>query len=191
VRGDETAAIERLSAVVKEGIKAAVSRRTVQEVVSAGRSDLLEQMLAEARVRSPELGIEVVDVRVKRIDLADEVSESVYDRMREERRRTAAQLRAEGEEEWQRIQADADRQRTVILAEAYRDAERIRGQGDARAADIYAQAFSKNAEFYSFYRSMAAYRQSIGGEQDVLVLQPDSDFFQFLQSRFGPAAVSN
>ena len=191
VRGDETLAIERLSAVVKEGIKAAISQRTVQEVVSAGRSDLLEQMLIEAQERSPELGIEVVDVRVKRIDLADEVMQSVYDRMREERRRTAAQLRAEGEEEWERIQADADRQRTVILAEAYRAAERIRGQGDAGASEVYARAYTQDPDFYSFYRSMAAYRQSIGGDQDVLVLQPDSDFFQFLQSRTGPAAVSN
>jgi membrane protease subunit HflC len=185
VRGDEAAAIERLSAVVKEGIKAAVSRRTVQEVVSAERSELIDQMLIDARARSPELGIEIVDVRVKRIDLADEVSESVYDRMKEERRRTAAQLRAEGEEELERIQADADRQRTVILAEAYRDAERLRGQGDARAAEIYAVAYNQNPQFYSFYRSMAAYRESIGGDQDVLVLQPDSDFFQFLQSRSG------
>jgi membrane protease subunit HflC len=188
VRGDEAAAIERLSAVVKEGIKAAVSRRTVQEVVSAERSELIDQMLIDARSRSPELGIEIIDVRVKRIDLADEVSESVYDRMKEERRRTAAQLRAEGEEELERIQADADRQRTVILAEAYRDAERLRGQGDARAAEIYARAYTQNPEFYSFYRSMAAYRESIGGDQDVLVLQPDSDFFQFLQSRSGTTA---
>jgi membrane protease subunit HflC len=191
VRGDEGLAIERLSAIVKEGIKAAISQRTVREVVSAERSELMNQMLVEARSRSPELGIEVVDVRVKRIDLADEVSDSVYDRMREERRRTASQLRAEGEEEWSRIQADADRQRTVILAEAYRDAERLRGQGDARAAEIYARAYSQSPEFYSFYRSMAAYRESIGGEQDVLVLQPDSDFFRYLQSQLGSAAVSN
>jgi membrane protease subunit HflC len=191
VSGDEELAIERLSAIVKEGIKAAISRRTVREVVSAERSELMNQMLIEARSRSPELGIEVVDVRVKRIELADEVSESVYGRMREERARTAAQLRAEGEEEWLRVQAGADRQRTVILAEAYRDAERLRGQGDARAAEIYARAYSQNPDFYSFYRSMAAYRESIGGEQDVLVLQPDSEFFRYLQNQLGSAAVSN
>jgi membrane protease subunit HflC len=190
VSGDEELAVERLSAIVKEGIKAAISRRTVVEVVSAERSELMNQMLIEARSRSPELGIEVVDVRVKRIELADEVSESVYGRMREERARTAAQLRAEGEEEWLRTQADADRRRTVILAEAYRDAERLRGQGDARAAEIYARAYSQNPDFYSFYRSMAAYRASIGGEQDVLVLQPDSEFFRYLQSQVG-SAVSN
>ena len=191
VRGDEALAVERLSAIVKEGIKAAISRRTVQEVVSAERSELMDQMLVEARSRSPELGIEVVDVRVKRIDLADEVSESVYLRMREERARTAAQLRAEGEEEWERIRADADRQREVILAEAYRDAERIRGEGDAAAAEIYARAFTQNSDFYAFYRSMAAYRKSIGGDNDVLVLQPDSDFFRFLQNQAGASAASN
>jgi membrane protease subunit HflC len=182
VGGDETRAIDRLSAIVKEGIKASISRRTVQEVVSAERSELMDQMLIQARERSPELGIEVVDVRVKRIDLSDEVSESVYLRMQQERRRTAAQLRAEGEEEYTRIRADADRQRTVILAEAYRDAERIRGAGDARRAEIYAAVGSQDPEFYAFYRSMQAYRESIGNEQDVLVLEPDSDFFQFLKN---------
>ena len=187
VGGDEARAIERLSAIVKEGIKAAISRRTVQEVVSAERSELMDTMLLQARDRSPELGIEVVDVRVKRIDLSEEVSESVYQRMQQERQRVATQLRAEGEEEFTRIRADADRQRTVILSEAYRDAERIRGAGDARSAEIYAQAYSQDPEFYSFYRSMQAYRDSIGGDQDVLVLEPDSDFFRFLQNQSGAA----
>jgi membrane protease subunit HflC len=191
VPGGEDAAIQRLAAIVQEGIKAAISRRSVQQVVSAERSELMDQMLIDARSRSPALGIEVVDVRVKRIDLADEVSESVYGRMREERARTAAQLRAEGEEELLRIQAEADRQQTVIQAEAYRDGERIRGEGDARAAEIYARAYTQNPQFYSFYRSMAAYRESIGGDQDVLVLQPDSDFFRYLQNQLGNAAVSN
>ncbi len=191
VRGNEGLAQERLAAIVKEGIKAAISRRTVQEVVSAERSELMDQMLIEARSRSPELGIEVVDVRVKRIDLSEEVSDSVYQRMREERRRTAAELRAEGNEEAQRIEADAERQRTVILAEAYRDSERLRGEGDARAADIYAQAFNRDPDFYAFYRSMSAYRQAIGGPQDVLVLQPDSDFFKYLQSQFGSGVTAS
>jgi membrane protease subunit HflC len=181
VGGDETRAIERLSAIVKEGIKAAISRRTVQEVVSAERSELMDQMLIQARDRSPELGIEVVDVRVKRIDLSEEVSESVFLRMRQERQRVAVQLRAEGDEEYTRIRADAERQRTVILSEAYRDSERIRGAGDARKAEIFSQAGAVDSEFYSFYRSMQAYRQSIGKDQDVLVIEPDSDFFQFLK----------
>jgi membrane protease subunit HflC len=146
-------------------------------------------MLTQARERLPEqLGIEVVDVRVKRIDLSEEVSESVYRRMRQERDRVAAQWRAEGDEQYERIRAEADRQRTVILSEAYRDAEKIRGSGDAQAADIYAQAYSKDPEFYSFYRSMQAYRESIGRDQDVLVLKPDSEFFQFLQKQLGSSA---
>ena len=185
VGGDETLAVERLSAIIKEGIKAAISQRTVQQVVSAERSELLEEMLKTARERTPELGIQVVDVRVKRIDLSEEVSESVYNRMRQERQRVASQLRAEGDEEYERIRADADRQRTVILAEAYRDSERIRGTGDAQAAEIYAGAYSKDRDFYAFYRSMQAYRQAIGRDQDVLVLQPDSDFFKFLQNQLG------
>ena len=187
VQGDEQLALQRLSAIIGEGIKAAVSRRTVQEVVSAERSELMNEMLDEVRSRSPELGISVVDVRVKRIDLSEEVSGSVFDRMRSERQRVAAQLRAEGNEESERIRADADRQRTVIEAEAYRDAERIRGDGDAEAAAIYAQAYSQDPDFYAFYRSMTAYRESIGGSQDVLVLQPDSEFFKFLQNQVGVA----
>ena len=178
--GDEIFALERLSAIVKEGIKAQFSQRTVQEVVSAERSELMEGMLVQARESAPALGIEVVDVRVMRIDLSDEVSGSVYSRMQQERARVASQLRAEGAEDAARIQAEADRERTIILAEAYRDSERIRGEGDANASDTYAQAYTQNAEFYSFYRSMQAYRQSLGREQDVLVLDPNSEFFQFL-----------
>lgn len=184
VRGDERLALDRLSAIVKEGIKAAISQRTVQQVVSAERSELLQDMISQVQERSPELGVEVVDVRVKRIDLPDEVSESVYQRMREERQRTATQLRAEGDEEHERIKADADGQRTVILSQAYRDAEQVRGDGDAQATELYAQAYSQNPEFYAFYRSMQAYRESIGGEQDILVLEPTSEFFRFL--RGGP-----
>ncbi len=185
VRGDEQLAVERLSAIIKEGIKAAISQRTVQQVVSAERAELMEEMLKTTRERTPELGIQVVDVRVKRIDLSEEVSESVYNRMRQERQRVASQLRAEGDEEFERIRADADRQRTVILSEAYRDAERIRGAGDARAAEIYSEAYAKDRDFYAFYRSMQAYRKAIGRDQDVLVLQPDSDFFKFLQNQLG------
>jgi modulator of FtsH protease HflC len=145
----------------------------------------MEEMLKVTRERTPELGVQVVDVRVKRIDLSEEVSDSVYNRMRQERQRVASQLRAEGDEEYERIRADADRQRTVILSEAYRDAERIRGAGDASAAQIYANAYAKDRDFYAFYRSMQAYRQAIGRDQDVLVLQPDSDFFKFLQNQLG------
>ena len=186
-RGDELFAEQRLSAIIREGIKAEFSQRTVQEVVAAERSELMNQMLLTAANQAPALGLEVVDVRVMRIELSDEVSDSVFQRMQQERGRVAAQLRAEGEEEAERIRADADRQRTVILAEAYRDAERTRGEGDARAAEIYAIAYNRDPEFYSFYRSMSAYRESIGGQQDVLVLSPDSEFFRFLQHEMGAA----
>ena len=184
-RGDELFAQQRLSAIIREGIKAEFSRRTVVEVVSAERSEIMSQMLVQAKQRAPELGLEVVDLRVMRIELSDEVSDSVYARMQQERARVASQLRAEGSEDAELIRADADRQRTVILAEAYRDAEVMRGEGDARAAETYANAYSGNPEFYAFYRSMEAYRKSIGREQDVLVLSPDSEFFQFLQEQTG------
>jgi membrane protease subunit HflC len=186
-RGDETFAEQRLSAIIREGIKAEFSQRTVQEVVAAERSEIMNQMLVTAHNQAPALGIDVVDVRVMRIELSDEVSGSVFSRMQQERGRVAAQLRAEGEEEAERIRAEADRERTVILAEAYREAERLRGQGDARAAEVYANAYTQDPAFYSFYRSMAAYRQSIGGQQDVLVLSPDSEFFQYLQEQMGSA----
>lgn len=185
-RGDELFAAQRLSAIIREGIKAEFSQRTVQEVVAAERSEIMNQMLVTASTQAPALGLEVVDVRVMRIELSDEVSGSVFSRMQQERGRVAAQLRAEGEEEAERIRANADRERTIILAEAYRDAERIRGEGDAVAAETYANAYSQNPEFYAFYRSMSAYRQSIGGQQDVLVLSPDSEFFQFLKVQTGP-----
>jgi membrane protease subunit HflC len=183
--GDERIAEERLTAIIKDGIKAEFSARSVKEVVSAERYELMEDMLERASDTASELGIEVVDVRVKRIDLSDEVSDSVFNRMRQERGRVAAQLRAEGFEESEKIRSEADRQRTVTLAEAYRDSESLRGTGDGLAANIYAEAYSKNPEFYAFYRSMAAYRESLGRDNDVLVLTPDSDFFRFLQQQGG------
>lgn len=186
-RGDQIFAQLRLSSIIREGIKAEFSRRTVQEVVSAERSEIMAEMLVQAKLSAPELGIEVVDVRVMSIELSDEVSDSVYARMQQERFRVASQLRAEGSEDAERIRAEADRQRTVILAEAYRDAEIMRGEGDARAASTYGNAYTQNEEFYAFYRSMEAYRASIGGERDILVLSPNSDFFRFLQEQSGVA----
>jgi len=185
VRGDELFAQQRLSAIIREGIKAEFARRTVQEVVAAERSELMNQMLVRAASQTPGLGIEVIDVRVMRIELSDEVSGSVFSRMQQERGRIAAQLRAEGEEDAERIRASADRERTIILAEAYRDAERMRGEGDAVASETYASAYTQNPEFYAFYRSMSAYRASIGGQQDVLVLSPDSEFFKYLRNEMG------
>lgn len=181
--GDEQKAIQSLSDIVTDGLQAAIGRRTVADVVSAAPADLLADTLSAVRARAPDFGIQVVDVRIKRIGMADEAG--VFERMRRERQAVATQLRAEGDEQVARIKADADRQRTVILSEAYRDSERVRGAGDARAAEIYAAAYSKDRDFYAFYRSLQAYRNSIGRGQDVLVLKPDGDFFQFLQKQTG------
>jgi membrane protease subunit HflC len=179
-RGEQLVSSQRLLEIVKDGIRAEFANRTVPEVVTAERRELMADMLSKARSSAAQLGIEVVDVRVKRIEFSDEVSESVFNRMRQERARVAAELRAQGAENAEQIRADADRQRTVILAEAYRDAEIIRGQGDAQSAEIYAKAFQKNEEFYRFYRSIEAYRASIGTDKDVLVLDTSGDFFQYL-----------
>jgi len=179
-RGEEILAGNRLLEIVKDGIRAEFAKRTVPEVVSAERRELMDDMLMKASSAASRFGIEVVDVRVKRIEFSEEVSESVYNRMRQERARTASELRAQGAENAERIRAEADRERTVILAEAYRDAEKVRGQGDATAADIYARAFGKNEEFYSFYRSIQAYRRSVGTSNDILVLDSDSDFLRYL-----------
>jgi membrane protease subunit HflC len=184
--GDEDNAIESLADIVNDGLQAAIGRRTVSDVVSAAPADLLADTLTAVRARAPDFGIQVIDIRIKRIAMADETS--VFERMKRERQAIATQLRAEGDEQVARIKADADRQRTVILSEAYRDSERVRGAGDARAAEIYAAAYSKDRDFYAFYRSLQAYRNSIGRDQDVLVLKPDSDFFQFLQKQVGTTA---
>lgn len=182
--GNESIASQRLLEIIKDSIRAEFARRTVVEVVSAERTVLLDDMIRSARDSATELGINVVDVRVKRIDLPQQVSGSVYDRMREERQRIASQLRAEGAEAAEQIRAEADRERTVTLAEAYRDAEKLRGDGDASAADIYAQAYEQNREFYAFHRSLQAYRKALG-RGDLLVLQPDSEFFKYLNSQAG------
>jgi membrane protease subunit HflC len=176
--GDELLATQRLLEIMKDRIRAEFAKRTVPEVVAAERRELFDIMLAGARDDATSLGIEVVDVRVKRIEFSDEVSESVFNRMRQERARTASELRAQGAEAAEQIRADADRQRTVIVATAYRDAERLRGEGDGSAAQIYANAYKKSPDFYSFYRSMQAYRKSLGQENDVLVLDTKSSFFR-------------
>ncbi len=179
VRGDETFAEQRLSAIIVEGIKAEFGNRTVQEVVSAERTELMSEMIINVRSVALDFGIDVIDVRVKRIELSPEVSDSVYSRMRQERNRVASQLRAEGAEESERIRSNADRQRTVLIAEANRDALELRGEGDARAVEIYANAYTQDEDFYAFYRSMQAYRSSIGGANDLLIISPESEFFEF------------
>ncbi len=184
-RGEQVVAAQRLLEIVKDGLRAEFAKRTVPEVVAAERRALMGSVLSKASSDAGALGIEVIDVRVKRIEFSDDVSESVFNRMRQERARTAAELRAEGAENAEQIRAEADRERTVILAEAYRDAEIIRGEGDAVSADIYAKAYSKDEEFYRFYRSIEAYRESIGTSNDILVIDAKSDFFRYLNDSQG------
>jgi len=179
VRFDKPVAI----AQIKDGLRSEFSKRTLQEVVSGDRAQIMDILSSTAKAEAKQIGIDVLDVRIKRIDLPAEVSSSVYRRMRAERERVARDFRSRGAEAAERIRADADRKSTVILAEAYRDAERQRGEGDARAAEIYAQAFNKNPEFYSFYRSLNAYRSSFQGDGDILVMQSDSEFFQYSNSQ--------
>lgn len=183
--GNEPLAAQRLLEIMKDGIRGEFAKRTVPQVVAAQRRELLDVMLARARDDATSLGIEIVDVRVKRIEFSDEVSESVFNRMRQERARIASELRAQGAESAEQIRAEADRQRTVILATAYRDAEKLRGEGDAGAAQIYADAYRKNPEFFSFYRSILAYRRSFGQPNDLLVIDGRSDFFRYLNEPDG------
>lgn len=157
-------------------------KRTVQEVVASERGEIFDIVKAETEKLPEELGITVKDVQTKRIDLPEEVSHSVYERMRAERLRVAKDFRARGEEAAERIQAKADRDREVILAEAYRDAETIRGEGDAQATEIYAASFGKNEEFYAMYRSLNAYKNVFGSGNDILILKPDSEFFKYFNN---------
>ncbi|SDX10851.1 protease modulator HflC [Thiocapsa roseopersicina] len=174
-----------LSERVNTSLRNEFGKRTIQEVVSDDRLALMALLTKEVNENAQDLGIEVVDVRVKQIDLPPEVSESVYSRMRAERERVARDLRAQGGEAAERIRADADRQRTVIVAEAFRESEETRGEGDARASQIFANAFNQDREFYAFFRSLSAYRSSLGQERDVMVLEPDSDFFRFFRDPAG------
>ena len=179
--GDELVASQRLLETVKDGIRSEFAKRTVIEVVSEERRKVMSEMLNAAALNAINLGIELVDVRVKRVELSDEVSESVYNRMRQERARFASELRAEGAEAAAIIKAEADREVTVIIANAYRDSEKIKGDGDASSTNLYAEAYTQDEEFYSFYRSMEAYKKSIGTGNDILVLDGEGDFFKYLK----------
>jgi membrane protease subunit HflC len=176
--GDRPRAELRLAQIINDALRSEFGKRTIQEVVSGERRQIMSILTVEANKQAQEFGINVADVRVKRIDLPREVSQSVYRRMEAERTRVAKDLRSRGAEAAERIRADADRQRTVILAEAYRDAERLRGEGDALSTEIYSNAFGQDAEFYSFYRSLNAYRTALSNNS-VLVLQTDSEFFKY------------
>ncbi|MDX2219936.1 MAG: protease modulator HflC [Burkholderiales bacterium] len=180
--GDQLRAEVRLSQAINDDMRAQFGQRTLAEVVSGEREKIMETLRQRADEDARKIGIEVLDVRLKRVDLVPEISSDVYRRMDSERKRVANERRSTGSGEAEKIRADADRQREVILAQAYRDAQRIKGEGDAKAAAIYAQAFGKNPEFYSFYRSMDAYRQSFRNKGDVMVIEPNSDFFKYMKN---------
>lgn len=182
VGGDESRAQTRLLQTINDGLRAEFGNRTVHDVVSGERDKIMELMRKRANDDAGKIGVEVLDVRLKRVDLPQEVSVDVYRRMEAERKRVANELRSTGAAESEKIRADADKQREVILAEAYRDAQRIKGEGDAKAAANYAKAYEINPEFYAFYRSLEAYRASFKSKNDIMVLEPNADFFKYLKS---------
>ncbi|HVE50422.1 MAG TPA: protease modulator HflC [Casimicrobiaceae bacterium] len=186
VRGDEEAARRRLSQTVRSNLAEEFNKRTVNEAISTERDSITSVTRAKANADAKSIGVEVVDVRLRRLELPPDVTGPVYQRMESERRRVANELRSLGAAESERIRADADRQRQVILAEAYRQAQKTKGEGDAKASAIYAAAYSGSPEFYKFYRSLEAYRATFRGRSDVMVLDPSSEFFQYFKQSGGP-----
>ncbi|OGT40108.1 MAG: HflC protein, partial [Gallionellales bacterium RIFOXYD2_FULL_52_7] len=182
VGGDEVRANTRLKQTVNSSMREEFGKRTIHEVVSGEREEIMNVLRTKADLDARKIGVQVLDVRLKRVDFPSEISDSVYRRMDAERKRVANELRASGAADGEKIKADADKQREVILAEAYRDAQRTKGEGDAKASSIYAAAFGRNAEFYSFYRSLEAYKQSFKNKSDVMVMDPSSAFFKYLKS---------
>jgi len=180
--GGEVAAEDRLSKVVNAGLRAEFGKRTVHDVIAGERGVVMDTLRKRADLEARQIGIEVVDVRLKRVDYSEEISKSVFDRMIAERKRLANQLRSEGAAASEKIRADADKQREVIIAEAYREAQKTKGEGDAKAGEIYNQSYSRNPEFYAFYRSQEAYKNSFKSKSDVMVLDPNSDFFKYMRS---------
>ena len=186
VQGSEAFAQTRLLQTINDGLRAEFGNRTVHDVVSGERDKIMNLMRDKANEDAQKIGVEVLDVRLKRVDLPQEVSVDVYRRMEAERKRVANELRSTGAAESEKIRADADRQREVIIAQAYREAQQIKGEGDARASAIYARAYEQNPEFYAFYRSLEAYKASFRGRNDLLVLDPNSDFFKYFRSEGKP-----
>jgi len=182
VQGNEGLAQTRLLQTINDGLRAEFGNRTVHDVVSGERDKIMDLMRDRANEDAKTIGVEVLDVRLKRVDLPQEVSVDVYRRMEAERKRVANELRSTGAAESERIRAEADKQREVIVAQAYREAQRVKGEGDAKSTAIYARAYEQNAEFYAFYRSLEAYKASFRGRNDVLVLEPNSEFFKYLRS---------
>lgn len=186
--GDERAAIMRLQAQIRDALNASVNVRTVRDVVALERDVIMNEVRESVRTRALPLGVDIVDVRLKRIEFAPEIAESVYRRMESERLRVANELRSIGAAESEKIRASADREREQIVAEAYAKAQAVMGEGDAAAAALYGTAYSQDAEFYSFYKSLEAYRQSFGRTSDVLIVDPSSDFFRFMKTPSGRPA---
>lgn len=182
VGGDERRAEIRLNQTVNDGLRAEFGKRTINAVVSGSREEIMSIIRAKADQDARTIGVQVVDVRIKRVDLPEAVSENVYRRMEAERKQVANELRSTGAAEAEKIRADADKQKDVIVAEAYRDAQGVKGEGDAKASALYAAAYGKNAEFYAFYRSMQAYRESFKSKSDVMVLDPSADFFKYMKN---------
>ncbi len=180
--GNERSAQDRMSQIVKAALNDEITKRTVREVISGERGKVMDAIRKKVSDEAKQIGVEILDVRLKRVDYVEQINASVYDRMKAERTRVANELRSTGSAESEKIRADADRQRTVLLAEAYRDAEQIRGAGDAKASQIYAEAFGQNPEFYKFYRSLEAYRASFKNHSDMMVVDPNSEFFKYFKS---------
>ena len=183
--GGEAAAEDRLAKVVNAGLRAEFGVRTVREVIAGERTDIMDNLREKANIEASQIGVQVVDVHLKRVDYSEEISKSVFDRMTSERKRIANQLRSEGAAASEKIRADADKQREVIIAEAFRDAQNTKGDGDAIAIEVYAKAYGKSPEFYAFYRSTEAYKNSFKNKSDVMVLDPSSDFFRYLRAADG------
>lgn len=180
--GDEGRARDRMSQIVKAALNDEITKRTVRDVISGERDKVMQAIRNKVTEEARQIGVEIVDVRLKRVDYVEQINNSVYDRMKSERMRVANELRSTGFADSEKIRADADKQRIVILAEAYREAEQTRGVGDAQASQIYAQAFGQNPEFYKFYRSLEAYRSSFKTKNDILLVDPNSEFFKYFKN---------
>ncbi len=184
-RGDLVRAQNRLESIMKDGLRNEFSTRTIIEAVSGERGAITEALKKKAQVPANQLGIKIIDARVSKIDFTDSVSDSVYERMRSERQRVAQDFRSRGLAEGEKIRAEADRKATIIEADAYREAEKIRGEGDANSAKTYADAYGSDAEFYAFYRSLGAYKKSLGSGGDIMVVEPDAEFFKYFRNQGG------
>ena len=189
-QGSERAAEDRVGTLLRDVLNQAVNKRTVNDITSRERDKAMQEIAEALQARVKDLGVEIVDVRLKRVDFSPEISESVYRRMEAERKRVASEERSKGSAEAEKIRADAERQREVLLAEAYREAQKLKGEGDARASSIYAQAFGQNPEFAQFYRSLEAYRSSFRNRSDVMVVDPSSEFFRYMKSPTGKAPAA-